>query len=493
MPLFALALLLLILSAVAYPLCQAASTGGVIYYANGNDEATYLQYDFARAAASALRPSQLLVVAGHQLGLSGGWVNFLADLVVPAAFVLFGAAAFRQLGWSPARARLSGLAIATVPVLFSAVNPLLKAWSRWCVHTGWSFWWNMVEQPTPALLRTPEPQLSWMLILASVVLALRLRTAWPVLLAAPFAYPFVGVPAAFVALAWELKRRWPLARWPVAGPLFAAYLALGLAATLVYHFLTTPRIRLLVLDTHLPMGSLSSLLALALYMWCRHRLPPGQRFVALAAALAPLAACNVQVLSGHIGMPVNFEQFAGIFSITVVLLLGAANRPRLIPAFVAAGYALLLWSNVGLFRENASLTARLPFDARLARALQEDPRHTAINDVPMSSILNLAYPREATTALAYNQFFPAVADQYWETYLCVRARILREHGDDTAFRQALADLDHCYLLGGQDYVMANLFHKAHFVHLVDLDTPPRPEFDRPLRYFYVTGEAQELR
>jgi hypothetical protein len=160
---------------------------------------------------------------------------------------------------------------------------------------------------------------------------------------------------------------------------------------------------------------------------------------------------------------------------------------------VVAGYALLLWANLGLFHENASLAARLPFDARLARALQEDPRHTAINDVPVSSILNLAYPREATTALAYNQFFPAVADRYWDDYLAIRARIRREHGDDPAFQGALADLDHCYLLGGQDYLMANLFHKARFVHLVDLEARPRPGFDRPLRYFFVTGEAQELR
>jgi hypothetical protein len=249
----------------------------------------------------------------------------------------------------------------------------------------------------------------------------------------------------------------------------------------------------LVLDTHLPLGSLSSLLALLAYAWCRHRLPPGQRFVALAVALAPLAACNVQVLTGHIGMPCNFEQFAGIFAVATVLLLGAANHPRLVQGLVAASFALLMWSNLGLFRENASLAARLPFNAELARALRQDPRHTAINDVPVSSILNLCYPRQATTALAYNQFFPAVSDRYWQEYLCIKARIKREQPHDGPFQQALADLDHCYLLGGQDYVMANLFHKRRMVHLVDLDQKPDPAFDRPLRYFFVTGEAQELR
>src|SRR5437763_877753 len=104
-------------------------------------------------------------------------------------------------------------ALLALLVVANLAYPLYQA-----LHTGAFAWLNMVTQHTVAVVRTPEPQVSCLILVTAVWLALRLRSAWPVILATPVMYTFVAVPAGFVAGAWEVRRWWGDRPGRTAGP-----------------------------------------------------------------------------------------------------------------------------------------------------------------------------------------------------------------------------------------------------------------------------------
>ncbi|MFN3428710.1 MAG: hypothetical protein ACK46X_02025, partial [Candidatus Sericytochromatia bacterium] len=97
---FALGLLVLVALTLAYPLYQAGVTGGYLYYENGADENTYLQYHFSRLIQSPTRSGQYLVTAAQSLGISGGYLNMLLDAAIVAGFALVCRATLRRVGWT---------------------------------------------------------------------------------------------------------------------------------------------------------------------------------------------------------------------------------------------------------------------------------------------------------------------------------------------------------------------------------------------------------
>ena len=482
---FALLIALVVLAGTAPALFQLMQTGGVLYYTNGADEVSYLQVDFARALAAITRPGEYLVLALHRAGLSGGWQNFLFDLMTPVALGLGLAALFRRLGGAPDEARLAAAALLAVPVLASGANPVLSALSfRNQTHATFG-WLNMVVQHTCALLRTPEPQCSYMALVAALLVALRVRSAWPVLVLTPFLYPFVGIPAAFMGLAWELRARWGERPGATAGPLVLAWLACGVAAGAMIQIAVSPATRLFMTASHAPVLSLASVVALALWAWLRAGMVKEHRFVALALALAPLAAGNLHVLTGALAQPANYEECTGILAVAGVLALGAASAPRVGRAAVALGCCMWLWAGFASFRANATTAGLVPFDARLATALQRDAHHVAVGDMQLAAMLDLAYPMQPMTTLAYDQGNVNVAARYVDGYRCARRRIMRDFPRDMGFQRAVLMLDHHYLYGGQDLNTLHLGRKQTYTTLQDVYQGCDPRFDQPLVYFPV--------
>jgi hypothetical protein len=341
----------------------------------------------------------------------------------------------------------------------------------------------MVVQPTAALMRTPEPQSSWLALLAALALGWRLRSALPVLAVTPFLYSFVGFPAAFTAAAWEFHRRWPWKPGAWFGPLALAWAGLGVASGLYFTYVAGERLRLFLLPTHRPLLSVCAAIALVAWLVVRRELAASWRFPALALALAPLAVANQQLISGYVAQPSNFEDFFGIFAIGALLVLGSGRWPRLYPVLVAAGCGLWLVTAAAAFRTNAYVNSLVPFDAALVRALHEDPRHLVVNDRDLSSALALAFPRQGITALDYYQGTAAVADRYIADYRCIRRRVTADHPDDVRFFRTLLYIDSLYRYGGQDYIGAHLGQRDSFTLLHDVFHGCQPGDDRPLRYF----------
>src|SRR5688500_1291763 len=199
-------ILLALLILNAYPLYQLSTTGGPLFFTNAFDEAVYLQYDYSRAVQQLSRAGQYPVTWAHELGLSGGWINFILDLTMPLLFLWLLRGIALQLGMEPRRATLVAVAGTVLPALAGGANPVVSRLFVWNLQGPLLGWLTIPEAHFLPLFRSPEPQFSFVVGAAAVLLALRLRSFWPAYVAAPFLYSFVVVPYVFVVLALLLHR-----------------------------------------------------------------------------------------------------------------------------------------------------------------------------------------------------------------------------------------------------------------------------------------------
>jgi hypothetical protein len=485
---FALVLVGLIALTLAFPLYQAWVTGGYLYYENGPDENSYLQYHFSRLIQGPTRSGQYLVTLGHTLGLSGGYLNMLFDAVIVGGFALVCRATLRRLGWTPGQADVGALSLVVLPQAAMVVNPVVSRVSGWILNAKAYDWLNPPFIHHSPLLRSPEPQVSLMLVAVAAWAAVRWRSIWVVYAVLPFLYPFVAIPVAFVAIAYHLRTLWrPTWRWATAGPLALSALAVGIACLTYYTFLLSPAVRMLLVASHLPLLSITSVIALALYAILRRHIAESQRFLALAVAIAPMVASNQQVLSGNIPQPSNFEHSFGCVAVAVVAVLGFRTLRWWRLAALAAG-SYLFFSTTWLdFRMNQYSMGILPLTPELLTALKEDSAHTVVNNVHSASVLNMVHPRQESTALALERTWNALPPSYAAAYRCIKGQILQEHPKE--FAHALGILDGAYEYSGQPFFMLSIgrrteFKRLHSVDPAECQDPAR----RPLRYFFVTHE-----
>lgn len=480
---FALVLMGLVALTLAYPIYQAGVTGGYLYYENGADENSYLQYHFSRLIQSPTRSGQYLVTAAHTLGLSGGYLNMLLDVGVIAGFALVIRAMLRRLGWTAGQADVGALSMVVLPQAAMVINPVMARVSGWIHSSGAMTWLNPPFYHQSPLLRSPEPQVSLMLVAVALWAAVRWRSIWVVYAVLPFLYPFVAIPVAFVALAWHLRALWrPTWRFATAGPLLGAFLAVATVCLTYYTFLLAPSVRAVLIASHGPLVSVTSVLALGLYAVLRHHIAEPQRFVALAVALAPMVASNQQVLSGHIPQPSNFEHSLGCVAVAAVTVLGMRTlRWWRVAALAVGGYLFFATTQLD-FRLNRHAMSGMPMTPELLAALKEDPAHTVVNNVHMASVLNMVYPRQASTALALERTWVGLPASYVAEYRCIKRQILEEHPTEFGFPLHL--LDEAYRYGGQQFYAVSIGRRAELTQLQSVDPADCEDSRRlPLRYF----------
>jgi hypothetical protein len=472
-------LLLVVAAAVAYPCWQALHTGGWIFYQNGYDETTYLSYRFSLVAQALTRPGSALVTLLHRLGVPGGWQNLLFDATAMTAFPLLVRAAWRRWTGDAPAANLAALVLACLPLAFLTIDPAVR-WLFQANLDAWTLAWiNVPELHTPPLVRTPEPQVSLVLLAAAVWAAVGwARASWPVYGVLPLLYPFVSIPAAFVVLALDLHRRF---RAPAA--LAGAALVVAGACWGYFHFLVGPKMAPLLLDGHAPLLSFTGTLALAALALGWRAIAPGHRFFALAVALAPWVASNQQLLSGHLAQPDNFEQYFGCFAVALVVALAARGRWRWVP--LAVGLLFYLRASQVVFATNAATNGHLALTPALLSALDADPGRVAINDVLLASLVGMLHARQAPTALAMEgSFYAMEAGGYAARYRCAKARIRREQPQDPGFLRALGLLDTAYTYSGQDFKLNHINRRTRALVLQDVASAC-PDGGPPLTYVFA--------
>lgn len=468
----------------AYPIYQLTDTNGFLFYRNAYDESTYLQYDFSRQAASLTRPGQYLVSIAHWLGLSGGWANFLFDLVALILFLLLTRQIFKRLDFDETKANSLSFIMAFMPLFFGGLNPVINKAFNYNLESGLVYWVTMPEAAFLPIIRSPEPQFSLILFLACLNLSLKWRSFIPAYLSLPFLYPFVALPISFVLITYHTYVRLPkLAKYSYLLPL-ASFLLVSLL--LKAYFYTGNTDREILVSSFKPLLSITFLIAILIYLVARKSIPEKYRFFTLLVALSPLAATNHQILTGLITQPNNFEQYFGIYAIVLVVVMALHSKKIVFnKLLVALAMFLCIIFARNIFLDNYFSNKRIELSGDLLNALRTNASHVAINDVRLASDLNLVFPRQSPTALSYDQTFPLRADKAFKEYLSAKKAILANEQARSEFQDIIAALDEAYKYENKDFILIHINRKKNFALEHDATNIPADYEPSNLKIFTV--------
>jgi hypothetical protein len=463
----ALAVALALLS--AYALYQIGATGGYLFYTNGFDEASYLDYGFSRSLQRPSRSGQYLVTLGHHVGVPGGWMNLLFDVVSTLAFVLLGRRVLGLIGFSAGQARLGALLVTLLPLLFGGLNPLVRRLFDLNLSRGLVFWVTVPEASTLPVLRSPEPQVSLVLLALALYVSIRRRAFWPAYLCMPLLYPFIAVPFAFAVLAVHVRVRTAWAeRCPAVAPLLA-FAVVSLALWAYFSLYLDDGARQLLVESRYPLVSFTSAVGLVVYPLLARGIPTHLRYAALMIALAPLAAANQQVVSGWLAQPNNVEQFFGVSALAVITTLGTARGAWAGGAagVLAAGAVVL--SAQATWADNRAANRGLALTAETLRLFRDASAAVMINDVTLASRASMLFPMQPSTLLAYQRTFPGQAAKHLAAYVCAREATRRDPLLEREFRDVFLVLDRAYRHENLDFVLLHVGRRrtATVTHRLD--------------------------
>ena len=423
---FAVSLLVVILVSVAFPLYQLFTCDGYLFYLNGLDEASHLSWWYASYVvdeSGRLRESSRLVKGLHLLGLSGGYINFLFDIVAPACMILCLKRIFIRLGYQPSHARAASIIAFAAPVVFSLANPCMEWLTTIHFRPGIVEWLAMPYSSNTPLLRTPEPQLSWLLI--CVVLAFVRKASWIpwiLLCISPLLYPFVRLPILFTAIATILASRKSL--W---SSLIVSYLCIT-GCTFVYiAFMAESSLRKFFIFSHLPVISFTGGVSTAIYLATRRGMPVILRPLLLTGIVSIWLVQNTQIVSGWFVTPVNFEQYWGLTVIAFVAATAILGKPKLLRCW--AFVALLCFFSAGMrdFSMNLSIASRITTPEVVLPALAKSAEDMVFDDLYMATVLDMVHPRQAPTAFSWTRTLHADSNEQYSVFQCTKKLLLQQH------------------------------------------------------------------
>lgn len=446
---FAICSLSIILSVVAYPIYQAVTTHGYIFYTNGMDEASHLSWWYARYVvedSGRLRESSRLVYFLHTIGLSGGYINVLFDVICSFSILLCTTRVFTRLGYSSRGARAGAILVFVTPLLFSPANPIVAGLSDLHFSPGWVEWLAMPFNPEIPLLRSPEPQFSW-LILAVILAIFPLGISTPLVLlaATPLLYPFVRLPVAFIALCWMGPKRWSLCT-----RLLTAFVAISLGMLLFRHFAEPSLLQYFVV-TRLPVISCTGIVAAATYAAIRSLIPEHMRRISLTLVASIWAVENVQIISGWFVTPVNYEQYWGVMVIGFLLALATLHSKTSPTRWVVLTVAIFVLNMCQVFRFNDLISSKLAHPGEdLARLAQSAP-NMITDDIYVATFLDLVHPRQEPTAFSFTKTYQATSSENYELFQCAKQALQQQRPNDMPrFHRILERLEVGYTARGTD-------------------------------------------
>jgi len=452
-----LAAALLIACALLFPTIQAIATGGYIFYCNGLDESSYLQYDYAKLVlhlAGLARGAQLLVVFLHDIGLSGGWINFVADLTIPCLTLWLIRSIFVRVGFQTRDAWLASFITVIFPLLLLTIDPLAEALSAFNKSTYLNYWLSVPDTSELPIFRTPEPQLSYLLLALAAYLAVRFENSlilYPVL---PLLYPFVGVPVAFVLIALDLKRYCGhVLRIECLIPL-VSFLIVSVGLAGYYYLFVDEYIKGYMVATRLPLISSTSIACLFLNIVLSVLHKKKTSFLKWTLALTPLFAVNQQIVSGWLIQSNNFEQYSGTICAALILALSV---PDLLDggkrACLVIGFVLLVAVGAQDYQNNTAVLSGINLNAEVIDQLRKEPAHVAVNDLKASSWLNLVLPKQAALLFTFTKTFKTFANETFENYLCAKSHIQSKPELGAKFKDVFMAMDQAYRYGHKDFAL----------------------------------------
>jgi hypothetical protein len=439
-----------------FPLYQAVHDKGYLHYSNAFDETTYLQYDFSLRAQTITRAGQYLVTFAHEAGLSGGWINLLLDLCCLAGFLALTRAIFVALGYNKAKSNEASFLLLVLPFLANGANPVVSWIFHASLESGAIRWLAAPEGPFSPLVRSPEPQLSILLLCLATLIALRTRNYAFVFVCLPFLYPFVAGPAAFIVIALFLKQRCFKSDIPYWIPWLLSFVGtclIALAPLQLHRFGLLPVQMRATMESRWPLLSLSFLYAFLLVLILSSKNLAKRDFFLKTAALTPLALANTQLVTGFIAEPTNMEQYIGVYCVAVALVFPLIRKgfPKWLKVgVVALGVWCMMRSTENYFLDNLQQEEEFPLNDRTLEALRTDSANAAINDITISGTASMLFPKQPATLFnAANDLTPTTLPHY----LCASKLIVMDPEYRARYVEIVRRMDHEYQYGGLDFIL----------------------------------------
>ena len=422
----------------AFPLWQLIESGHV-FYTNALDEGSYLQYDYAKLVsevAGGARGIQWLVPKLHELGLSGGAINLLFDLVCFPLTCFF---LCKRLGY------WRGLCSICLATIFTTTNPLIAWLSEGVATTDLLAWITLPFSPDHALLRSPEPQFTY--TLAAIC------PYWGVPLALALAYPFVGLPGVCAAVAYPLRK-------------LRFSLVLGCLATLLIAWIGTALFLNPVLSgygasTHVPLFSFSALLAILFYIPLRSALSPNERSLLTSLIVGLLTAQNQQIVTGFLIQPANFEQYFGVplcaYLCVRLIEISLPNHQRATLCACLMMFTLYLF---GIHKRNVDLLAATTRNHVRVEQAAQHPRELVEFNLYRATTLNLVAARQPPTLLSITAGYSLLADRFVQQYRAIKTSLLDIY--DADLNMTLTTLDAVYRFDNRNAPLNTIGRRGDF-------------------------------
>lgn len=463
---FTSTVLLTLLLLNAFPIYQAITTDGHLYYTNAYDETSYLQYDYAIQSKSLSRCGEYIVIFFHRIGLSGGWINFILDLTTFLVFIFLLREILIRLKFSESHANGAAYLITVLPLLFSGLNPLIYRLFTYNLSSGLIYWVTMPEGGFLPLMRSPEPQVSLIIMLLGIYFSLKLRSFFPAYLCMPVLYPFVLIPYAFIVIALHIKMKYKMkSPGNLILPLVLSFTILAIALTLYFNLCLEQRTKEYLVNSHYPILSFSSILSLAFYSVLYRHIREDLRYMVLIIALSPMAAANLQIITGWIAQPSNFEQNFGVYCVALVCVFAMISVKGAF--FLRALSFPLCFILVGIscyttFSNNYHLSNKLKLSPELLFDLKNDPRHVAINDTSMASLLSMVFPEQPATIFGHEKALLLSLNPDIDDYLCAKKEVNGNRALAGVFRKTFERLDSVYKYGCKDFILITINRTKYF-------------------------------
>jgi len=432
----------------AFPLYQAVTTGGFVFYTNGVDESAYLSYPFSQTLLTwpgVLRHSARLVIFLHEAGLSAGWINFLLDILATILVLTLLPVALRHWPIGPGDRRRWALLIFLIPVLLTPFNPVIEGLEHLRRSTPLFQWTALPTFPDLLFLRTPEPQLSWILLMLLCAAYGRTRSL-PLLLCActPFMYSIIRPPLLFVSLVLLIPRAIPLSL-----RLIFSFVATGLLTKLFIESALHPAISRFAIMSYAPVVPFTGILSIAAYLALRPYVSASLRPLLLTLVSSTWVGPNLQVVSGYMTSPPKYEEYYGVIVVSLLLGLLILLRSKRPNVWVGALLITFLAWTVGNAKVNHQISSRLVYPRGSIELLHTDSDRAATSDLLLSSLLDMVHPRQPSTLFSYTRTYDVSSHDNFERYRCGKRLIkqLPAHVS-SAFAQEFAQLDAGYIYRG---------------------------------------------
>lgn len=393
-------------------------------YVNGSDEQLYLSYQSVIGLVEYRGRvfSGKVVEYFHDIGVSGAVVNLIFDIVTPVALIILLAYVLKRLFGDLAALKYAWIVVFG-SVLFNQSNPLLVGLISDFRYQE-TFWLSAFEGFSP-FIRTPEPQLSLLLVAMFAAIFVRKNFFLFLLIPVPFLYDSVLLAYGFLVAIYFCCCLNPFVMKKSVEVLLIngvviTLLAIAIKVADIFGFFSIySHLPTHYRHTHMPtmtIGLVFSILSfLVVYCFRKGREFSVLDYSAVSMIGLQIFLSNQNVISGISLFPQGLQSVGGTFGPAFMLfyfLKSISERFSIMEKILFGAFSIAIIycinSSQGLDVENNRY--RLGLSHNIEQEELEDIKQNPFNYVGATQFfkayIGLAYPKQLTPPMAHQYFFP---------------------------------------------------------------------------------------